>query len=147
MFGLFIITLVSSLSGYAILPRVALVKQAKYNKSLPQLSIIIPARNEAHNLPKLLTSLQNQTINPLEIIVVDDHSEDQTAVIARELNAKVVQSGGHENGWFGKSAACWTGAQAAQGDWFLFLDADIILPDAKSLARIVKEYHRRKFQV
>ena len=47
--------------------------------SLPAVSVIIPARNEEHNLPTLLRSLAAQSLKPREIIVVDDGSTDRTA--------------------------------------------------------------------
>jgi len=104
-------------------------------------SIIIPARNEEKNLPILLDSLKMQTIQPLEILVIDDHSEDLTAAVAAQYGAQVIQFRADETGWVGKSAACWHGAQAAAGEWLLFLDADIFLPEKNSLAKIVNEFH------
>ena len=87
-------------------------------------SVVIPARNEAHNLPTLLQSLAAQETRPHEIIVVDDASTDGTAGIAREHGAKVVSSQPLPEGWRGKTWACHQGAQAATGNLLLFLDAD-----------------------
>ena len=53
-----------------------------------QVSIIVPARNEAHNLPTLLASLNALKPAPLEVIVVDDHSSDGTGDIARSFGAR-----------------------------------------------------------
>lgn len=92
--------------------------------SPPRLSIIIPARNEAHNLPKLLDSLATQSAQPHEIFVVDDGSTDGTADIARSHGATVITSQPLPDGWRGKTWACHQGAQAATGDLFLFVDAD-----------------------
>jgi 4,4'-diaponeurosporenoate glycosyltransferase len=88
------------------------------------LSVIIPARNEAHNLPRLLGSLAAQTPAPREILVVDDSSTDGTAEVAREFGATVIAPGPLPDGWRGKPWACHQGAQAAQGNWLLFMDAD-----------------------
>src|SRR4051812_46085183 len=55
-------------------------------------TVIIPARNEAHNLPALLRSIAVQSIQPLEVLVVDDESSDGTAEVARELGARVIAS-------------------------------------------------------
>ena len=93
--------------------------------SLPPLSIIIPARNEAHNLPPLLASLQGlEYSGALEIIVVDDDSGDGTSAIAADWGARVVRLPGPPAGWSGKAYACHRGAAEAQGDWLLFTDAD-----------------------
>lgn len=94
---------------------------------LPALSIIIPARNEAHNLPRLLPSLTAvQYPGELEIIVVDDNSEDDTAVIAGQYGARVIRLQELPTGWLGKPHALCHGASAARGDWLLFTDADTI---------------------
>jgi 4,4'-diaponeurosporenoate glycosyltransferase len=88
------------------------------------ISIIVPARNEADNLKVLLPLLYEQTLVPLEIIVVDDGSEDGTAEVAERLGAKLIKAEPLPRGWLGKSWACWTGALAATGETLLFLDAD-----------------------
>jgi 4,4'-diaponeurosporenoate glycosyltransferase len=92
-----------------------------------RISVIIPARNEAHNLPSLLRSLAAQERAPEEIIVVDDGSDDGTAEVAARLGARVVAAEPMPGGWVGKTWACWTGARAARGDLLVFLDADTIL--------------------
>lgn len=88
------------------------------------LSIIIPARDEAHNLPRLLQSMADQSIMPLEVLVVDDHSTDGTAKIAIGHGAKVIPSAPLPESWRGKTWACQQGATCAEGDLLLFLDAD-----------------------
>lgn len=94
---------------------------------LPSLSIIIPARNEAENLQRLLPSLQAISYpGQYEIVVVDDNSDDETAVIAQNHHAKVLSLGSLREGWYGKPNACHQGAQIAQGDWLLFTDADTV---------------------
>lgn len=94
-------------------------------------SIVIPARNEATTIPGLLRSLRAQTVAPLEIIVVDDQSEDDTAAVARAAGARVVEAGERPAGWLGKPWASRVGSRDALGRYLLFLDADVILhPDA-----------------
>lgn len=88
------------------------------------LSIIIPARNEERNLPRLLHSIANAGTLPKEVIVVDDGSIDHTAAIAAQLGAYLVCSAPKPASWTGKSWACFQGAQHATGDLLLFLDAD-----------------------
>lgn len=102
----------------------------------PSVSVIVPARNEALSLPRLLRSLAQQTLPPNEILVVDDDSEDETAAVAESLGATVVSDSGPTDGWMGKPWACWLGAQRATGDLLLFLDADTWL-EPEGLANLV----------
>lgn len=93
------------------------------------ISIIIPARNEEHNLPLLLKSLQQQTRKPDEIIVVDDHSVDRTRQIAESYGVRVITSPELPKGWTGKNWALWNGYQQSTGDLLIFLDADVRLAE------------------
>jgi 4,4'-diaponeurosporenoate glycosyltransferase len=112
----------------------------------PMVSVIIPARNEEPNLPRLLRSLAAQPVRPREIIVVDDGSTDRTAEIARELGATVIASQPLPDGWRGKTWACHQGAQAATSELLLFLDADTWFePDG--LRRVLSAYTGGAFSV
>ena len=79
----------------------------------PRISIVVPARDEAHNLPRLLASLAALTPAPAEVIVVDDHSTDGTGDLARAAGATVVVPPPLPPGWLGKAWACHAGAQVA----------------------------------
>ncbi|MBP3965295.1 glycosyltransferase [Paenibacillus lignilyticus] len=92
-----------------------------------KLSVIIPARNEEGNLPHLLRSLRAQTLEKIEIIVVDDHSEDQTKAIAESYGVKVIASPELPLGWTGKNWAVWNGYLQSTGELIAFLDADVRL--------------------
>lgn len=93
-----------------------------------RVSVIIPARNEADRLPLLLQSLIDQTTAPHEIVVVDDHSTDGTGAAAAAFGAvRVVPAADMPPGWTGKSWACDTGVNHAEGDVLVFLDADVEL--------------------
>ena len=95
--------------------------------SLPAVSIIVPARNEAANLAHLLPSLQAQRYpGKIELIVVDDGSTDGTAAVAAGHGVRVLSAGPLPPGWYGKPHACHIGAQAAEGEWLLFTDADTV---------------------
>lgn len=137
-----IILALSLLSGLAMLWHVPMLTENReqLKKRNKHVSIIIPARNEEKNLPILLDSLRKQTYQPLEILVIDDHSQDQTALLAKKYGAEVIQFKADKSGWVGKSAACWYGAQAAAGHWLLFLDADIFFPETDSLLRIINHF-------
>jgi chlorobactene glucosyltransferase len=91
-----------------------------------RVSVCVPARNEAHNLPRLLASLNAQDHEDLEVIVVDDHSTDGTAEVAARHGVRVVRGEPLPDGWMGKNWACWQAAQASTGDILLFVDADTV---------------------
>lgn len=133
--------LLSIVSSWFILWKVPVIS-SRAQKIITQkkLSILIPARNEEENLPILLTSLKKQNIQPFEVIVVDDDSEDETAEIAKANGAHVTNFPAHQTDWVGKAAACYHGAREAEGDLFLFLDADVYLPESSSLENIIREY-------
>ncbi len=108
-----------------------------------RVSVIIPARNEEHNIGKLLQSLKEQTHKPYEIIVVDDQSDDRTASVAAGFNVSTVKGTMSEDGWVGKSWACYQGAEKSSGDALLFLDADTCLTST-ALSDLVSLYSERK---
>lgn len=87
-------------------------------------SLVIPARDEEENLETLLAAVSPERDLLHEIIVVDDHSEDETAKVARKHGASVVEGESLPDGWLGKPWACFQGAGRATGDWLLFMDAD-----------------------
>ncbi len=91
------------------------------NAPVPEISVIVPARNAAATISDTLTALVRQdTDASYEVIVVDDGSTDATGDIARDLGAHVVRRAGSP----GKGAAMAAGAHAATGDVVVFVDAD-----------------------
>ncbi|WP_379129999.1 glycosyltransferase [Paenibacillus sp. sgz500958] len=118
-------------------------------KKSPQLSILIPARDEADHIgPCLQSVLACRSAGwDLEVIVLDDRSSDGTGAIAAAAGAdrvKVIPGSGLPEGWLGKSHACAQLAEAANGEWLLFLDADIRLrPDALEAAYITADAQGR----
>ena len=86
---------------------------------IADISIIIPAKNEAASLRTLLPEIQAQ-MPDAEIIVINDGSTDDTAEICRQYGAKVVT---HPYG-MGNGAAVKAGARVAQGETLVFMDAD-----------------------
>ena len=112
------------------------------NVERPQLSVIIPARNEEGNLPECLATLlaQDDEFFALgrdwELIVVDDESTDRTREVAAEaavghpamilMEAPPLELKGNGRAFTGKTNACWAGAQRATGRWLLFTDADTL---------------------
>ncbi|MFP3421012.1 glycosyltransferase [Bacillus sp. SIMBA_154] len=109
------------------------LKQASVSPDKPiSLSILIPARNEEKRIEACLQSIVDQRLYPKELIVLDDHSTDETRAIVERFAETYpwirVQSGqALKRGWLGKSYACSQLAEAASSDWLLFLDADVRL--------------------
>lgn len=96
----------------------------------PLVSVIVPARNEAHDLGGCVATLLETQYPRYEIIIVDDRSTDGTGELAQALAAggagEVVAVKGEPlpPGWYGKAWACHQGYRRARGDLLLFTDAD-----------------------
>jgi chlorobactene glucosyltransferase len=95
------------------------------------ITVIVPARDEARNIERCIRALSSQEYpkNNLQIIVVDDHSRDQTAAIVCQLaehdsRIKLIQSDPLPADWLGKPHACAQAAREARGQWLCFVDAD-----------------------
>jgi cellulose synthase/poly-beta-1,6-N-acetylglucosamine synthase-like glycosyltransferase len=99
-------------------------------------SVIVPARNEETAIGACVRDLLSSTWVDLEVIVVDDHSEDCTADIVRALAAEDARVRLHTApplppGWSGKQHACHAGALQARYPTLLFIDCDVrVAPDA-----------------
>jgi glycosyltransferase involved in cell wall biosynthesis len=108
------------------------------------LSVIIPCLNEADYITDLLDCLSRQTFREFEVIVVDSQSTDATAAIVRQYTAtfplRLVSSPR------GVANARNTGATAARGQWFYFLDADVTF-GADLLASSLDEVESRELSV
>lgn len=93
------------------------------NDSAKSISVIIPAYNSARFLGQAIESVQQQTVQPAEIIVIDDGSTDDTKSLVKSLKGS-VQYHFQENR--GQAAARNKGLQLATGDLITFIDADDI---------------------
>ena len=98
----------------------------------PLVSVLVPARNEAGRITPCLCSLLAQDYPNYEMVVLDDHSEDDTAAVvlghgfSREKTSRLRLMEGEPlpAGWTGKAWACHQLAAVARGDYLLFTDAD-----------------------
>jgi glycosyltransferase involved in cell wall biosynthesis len=96
----------------------------------PEISLLMPARDEGRRLPAALAGLLAQDVT--EIVVLDDQSGDDTAAVVRHAagtdpRVRLVYGTPPPPGWTGKNWACWQLAGAARGDVLLFCDADVVL--------------------
>jgi glycosyltransferase involved in cell wall biosynthesis len=89
----------------------------------PRVSAIVAARNAVPTLARCLDALTAQATDEVEVIVVDDHSTDETRAVASRYELKLIELPQHE----GVAAARNRGAQAARGEVLLFIDADVVL--------------------
>jgi cellulose synthase/poly-beta-1,6-N-acetylglucosamine synthase-like glycosyltransferase len=113
-FGIFVF-LWKSRINYLLLGRLPVYKSEK----LPDVTVIIPARNEAHQIANAIAGFAG-----LPVIVVDDASTDGTVAIAKAAGATVISAPALTAGCLGKPNACAAGAAIAKTKWLLFVDAD-----------------------
>ena len=98
-------------------------------QSTTHVSILVPARNEELNIETCVTSLMRQNYPDYDVIVLDDHSTDQTRNILSRLsiqykNLQILDGQSLPEGWLGKHWACHQLGMAATGELLLFVDAD-----------------------
>lgn len=116
--------------------------------SSSSVSILIPARNEEANIGECLAAAADQGDTVREILVYDDHSTDGTATVVRKImewdpRIRLLDPQPLPAGWKGKPFACSQLAQAASGEWLLFLDADTRLTShtAGEIVRVAEQSH------
>ncbi len=107
----------------------------------PTVSVVVPARNEADRLEHAVRSRLAEGYPALDLVVVDDRSDDATGAVADRLAAadprlSVIHLDHLPDGWLGKVHAMSRGLAHARGEWVLFSDADVHLAPG-TLARIV----------
>jgi len=111
-------------------------------------SILIPARDEEHNILNLLRSIQQQDYTNYEVIILDDSSSDHTFKVCSDFAAnnprfKVIRGEELPHDWLGKNYACHQLAKHANGDFLLFLDADEKIKDGLINSAVHRMYLRK----
>ncbi len=91
------------------------------NTAHPLVSVVITTKNESRNIRNCLDSIRAQTYSPIEIIVVDNQSTDDTKSIAREYTDKVYDKGPERSAQRNYGLL-----EKSSGDWVMYLDADMI---------------------
>lgn len=113
----------------------------------PRISILLAARDEEEKLPGALATLMEIDYPNLEVIAVDDRSQDQTGRILDEFAAahprlRVVHVSELPPGWLGKPHALQKAFEISDGDWLLFTDADVrFKPDVLRCAISLAKQH------
>ena len=103
---------------------------------LAAVSVLIPARNEESSIGPCIESVLASRDVKLEVVVLDDQSDDQTAEVVRgyserDPRVRLESSASLPAGWCGKQHACSQLGELAKHDVFVFIDADVRLtPDA-----------------
>ena len=97
------------------------------DKSSPFISIIVPVYNRPHEVEELLESLENQTDKDFELVIVEDGSTDTCEAPCRAKENVVNLKYFHKSNE-GRSIARNYGMERADGDYFIFVDSDCILP-------------------
>ncbi|WP_446663493.1 glycosyltransferase family 2 protein [Flexivirga sp. B27] len=92
------------------------------NSDAALVSVVVPTRNNARTIRACLQSVREQTYPHVELIVVDNHSTDETLDVATELADLAVTDGPE------RSAQRNRGIAEADGQWVLWLDSDMVLP-------------------
>lgn len=117
---------------------------------LPTVSVLIPARNEERAIGPCIQSILACADAceelAVEVVVLDDHSEDETAARVQEIatsdvRVRLQSANPLPAGWCGKQHACSELAKLAANELLIFIDADVRLSE-NALARIATEYQR-----
>lgn len=120
-------------------------------KNPPKVTVLIPARNEEKSIQKSIISLLRQDYKNLQIIVINDRSDDHTGDILSRLQKRfpkqlsVVQGFDPPMGWMGKCHALYIGYQSVDpnSEWLVFSDADIVHHPA-TIRRAVYQAEKNK---
>ncbi len=134
--GLFL-QLSTHYSRYKIKP--GTIEKANRLEDTPTVSLCIPARNETHALADCLTSAVSSDYPKLEIIVLDDCSQDKTSEIIRGFahdGVRFVRGEAPSDSWLGKNNAYQTLQDQAKGDYLVFMSVDTRVEPA-SISRLI----------
>jgi chlorobactene glucosyltransferase len=115
-----------TLSNWRLLRRIDRCPPARRT---PRVSVLVPARNEEAHIGDCVRSLLAQDYPDFEVVVLNDHSTDRTGAILAELRGederlRVLAGKDLPDSWLGKHWACHLLSEAADGELFLFTDAD-----------------------
>ena len=121
--------------GWFIQPKLRSLPSSSLNQDV---AVIIPARNEEKTIAELLTCLNQSLVKPAEVLVIDDHSTDQTSEIAKSFGVKVITGQKLPSDWTGKTYALHQGVENTNSPILLFLDADT-KPKPELIGKLISE--------
>ncbi|QKS70551.1 glycosyltransferase [Paenalkalicoccus suaedae] len=132
----FVIATIVCIQWFIGIRKIPILNQITGNtltKTTSTVSMIVAARNEEKHIYEAVSTMLDQVYPHVEVIVVDDRSEDDTFRLLNELKAthknrkrlRIVQVTSLPNGWLGKNHALYQGYLASKSDYLLFTDADI----------------------
>lgn len=155
--GTILVISVLLMLSYALLIRMYDKAFIKSNKNFsgaiaeptPLVTIIIPARNESANISACLSALMAQTYpqSLMEIIVVDDASEDNTAEIVQSFPVKLIRNNPKPGTIAFKKQAIATGISLAKGDVILTTDADCIVAQTWVSTMVNTLHNQRAYMI
>ncbi|HYG99521.1 MAG TPA: glycosyltransferase [Terriglobales bacterium] len=107
---------------------------ARMSGTVPEVTVVVPARNEQAHIKATTSSLLQQDYPRFNVVAVDDRSTDETGAImeqfANDATARerlhVLHIAELPEGWLGKTHAMWTAAQQTDSEWLLFTDGDVV---------------------
>jgi len=145
----FVITTVIVISNFITAPVLKVSFETNDNNEL--ISVLIPARNEETNITKCLNCIILQEYKNIEVIVLDDESNDNTffnasKVAGRDKRIRVVKGRSLPANFTGKNWACYQLSRLAKGRYLLFIDADVEL-EKRSIDSAVSEMKRNNLNL
>ena len=119
------------------------------NRATPSVSVCIPARNEAHGMSFCLERVLASDYEKLEILVLDDHSDDDTSLLIKSFahaGVRFIPGKPLPEGWLGKNHALDTMAREASGDLIIFLDVDTQI-ERHTISHLAGRFEKNKSSV
>lgn len=146
---LWILYAIRTMVNYNNLPALSKVMDIPA-ESLPSVSVVIPSRNESKRITPCIESMKSQTYPKLEVLIVDDSTDDTVDVIKNIVKGdkrfRIIKEEKLEGGWVGKPHALQQGSREAKGNWLLFIDADTI-HDPDTITSAVKHAVKEKLDM
>ncbi len=107
------------------------VRPTATGRETPRVSLLTPARNEARVIEGCVRGLLGQHYPHFEVVILDDHSTDETATLAQQAAGadprfRLLTGRPLPAGWLGKAWACQQLGEAAAGELLIFTDADVV---------------------